>query len=80
MKGIRMASRYLRQREEVHKLAKEEVSIGVVSGQVLPKPLQIFRTRPTFLPLSPKIAQHSHYVLDALVNSLQVWNLGMWTC
>lgn len=75
-----MAIQYLRQREEVHKLAKQEVSIGVINSQVLPKPVQIFGTRSTFLPLSPKITQHCHNILDALVNSLQVWSLRMWTC
>lgn len=78
--GITLAIQYLRQREEVHELAKQEVAIGVISGQIPLKPVQIFSSRPTFLPLSPKITQHSHYILDALVNSLQVWSVGMWSC
>ena len=71
-------SGYLGQREEVHELAQQEVAIRVVSGQVLAKPLQVFRARPTLLPLSPEVTQHTHYILDAFVNTLQVWSLGMW--
>lgn len=73
----RLAHWYLRQREELHELAKQEVSIRIVSGQILLKLIQILRTRPTFFPLSPKIPKHPHYILDPLVNSLQVRSLGM---
>lgn len=73
-----LAGGYLRQREELHELAQQEVSIGIISGQILLKPIQILRTRPSFFPLSPKIPKYPHYILDPLVNSLQVWSLGMW--
>lgn len=72
------AGRYLRQWEDLHEFAQQEVSVRIVSGQILLKPIQILRSRPPFFPLSPKIPKHPHYILDPLVNSLQVWSLGMW--
>lgn len=69
---------YLRQWEEVHEFAKQEVAIGIVSGQILLEPVQVLGPRPTLLAPGGKITQHPHNVLDALVNPLQVRCLGMW--
>lgn len=72
------AGSHLREREDVHELSEQEVAVGVVGGHVPAQHGQVFLPGAPLLPLHPKVLQHLHVALDALVNDLQVRRLSRW--
>lgn len=72
------AGSHLREREDVHELGEQEVTVGVVGGHVAAQQREVFLPRAPLLPLHHKVLQHLHVALDALVNDVQVRGLSTW--
>lgn len=72
------AGSHLGEREDVHELGEQEVTVGVVGGHVPAQQREVFLPGTSLLPLHPKVLQHLHVALDALVNDVQVRWLSRW--
>lgn len=72
------AGSHLREWEDVHELGEQEVAVGVVGGHVPAQQREVFLPGAPLLPLHPKVLQHLHVALDALVNDVQVRRLSRW--